>query len=652
MKRRSTSAYGAKALGMFLCGALLCTAAPIRPASAEEPGLQSDREGTKRYTLIVAHNQSVDAGVKPLRYADDDGARYYELFSQLSDETTLLTVLDADSQRVFPGLAKLTRAPSREELSGAVSKIARQIEEDREAGLHVEVVLVFTGHGHVDESGRGYLSLSDGKLTRDDLYDEVLAPLQSDYTHLIIDACQAYFMVQARGDDDDPVWRDDRSGRAHEAAISAYLEERGDAAAEETGQRDLSSMSRLGVILSTSGAAEVHEWSALRAGVFSHQLRSALLGGADVDRDGRITYLEIEAFLAAANAGVTNPRARISVFARAPAQDQQRALLELSDYRDATTLTLKGGSAPRRYELEDARGLRYADLNTSPDQPTSIMLLRSPVSDRDYYLKRDDSEQAVVAIEGGGERDASALEYAALESSARSSVTESFRAELFSTPYGPGFFAGFAASKERYEALREADRQSALAQRASLTMALARADQATPRWRARPGLSYGLSGSPSEVLYGEQSVQHNLALELDFRHRGGFAIGPFLSYGLSAPGLASERTSSAVMHRLALGAQLGYARPIGRALTLNPRLRLGQQALLIKDETLCDPTGRCSDPLGLRSEAQIVLDYKGFEHLEVGAYGGLSLDLFSRAGLERNEETLYWTPTLGFGLAF
>ncbi|MFU8806576.1 MAG: hypothetical protein ACNA8W_22390, partial [Bradymonadaceae bacterium] len=65
------------------------------------------------YALIVANNTSVDEGVDALRFADDDGARYHELFSSLAHETTLLTTLDAESQRIFPGLASQTLPPTR-----------------------------------------------------------------------------------------------------------------------------------------------------------------------------------------------------------------------------------------------------------------------------------------------------------------------------------------------------------------------------------------------------------------------------------------------------------------------------------------------------------------------------------------------------------
>ena len=55
-----------------------------------------------------------------------------------------------------------------------------------------------------------------------------------------------------------------------------------------------------GVVVATSSEAETHEWSRFDGGVFSHELRSGLLGSADLDGDGQVRYDEI----AAASTGV------------------------------------------------------------------------------------------------------------------------------------------------------------------------------------------------------------------------------------------------------------------------------------------------------------------------------------------------------------
>lgn len=97
---------------------------------------------TRSYALIVANNSSVDDGVEPLRYADDDGARFFELFDDITDGAVLLTTLDEDSQRVFPHLAEKTSAPTMENLRAQVASLAAKISRDRKAGVRSEVYLV------------------------------------------------------------------------------------------------------------------------------------------------------------------------------------------------------------------------------------------------------------------------------------------------------------------------------------------------------------------------------------------------------------------------------------------------------------------------------------------------------------------------------
>src|SRR5581483_9078706 len=129
------------------------------------------------------------------------------------------------------------------------------------------------GHGEGAPSGGRFVRIVDGPLTRGELLREVIAPSKAAFNHLIIDACNAYLMVARRGDDRAPAAAD---------AIRRYV-------ADE----DLARYPTTGVLLSTSRAAASHEWSAFGAGVFSHELRSALAGGADVNGDGRVEYSEV-----------------------------------------------------------------------------------------------------------------------------------------------------------------------------------------------------------------------------------------------------------------------------------------------------------------------------------------------------------------------
>jgi hypothetical protein len=156
--------------------------------------------------------------------------------------------------------------------------------EDKAAGRTPVLYFVFTGHGQRGPAGEGTVSLLDGAFTRTDLYKEVITPSTASFLHLIVDACDSYFFVNSRGL---PV------GPAQTAAVTRHL-----------ASRELDRYPQVGVVLSTSTAQESHEWSAISSGVFSHQVRSALAGAADVNSDGRVEYSELTAFIAAASQGV------------------------------------------------------------------------------------------------------------------------------------------------------------------------------------------------------------------------------------------------------------------------------------------------------------------------------------------------------------
>jgi hypothetical protein len=595
--------------GKMMMGALMTIAASV----ASEAYAETPAQPPRTYALIVAHNGSADEGVAPLRYADDDGARYHELFSAFADRVTLLTELDADSQPIFPHVTPHTRPPTRPQLARAVREFKAALAADRAAGRESEVYLIFTGHGNIDDKNQGYLSLSDGKLTRAELYRDVLGELDgATYRHVLIDACHAYFMVQSRGGG----WRDDRSGEAPRGEFAAYLAQR---KGRKGGEQVLPST--VGAILSTAGTAEVHEWSKFRAGVFSHELRSGLLGAADVDGDKQITYAELEAYLAAANEGVVNPKARLNVWLKAPSQNRRRPLIDLRRLRGATELELPTGRAGR-YHVEDARGLRYADLHTDGSGAARLWLLRAPVGGRPYYL-RTDAEQAEVSV-SESRVVSGALAFAELPAQARGSVEESFRTSLFKTPFGPGFYAGYMAGRER------ADEEVG----ASLMPA-----QAESSWSGRVWLGYA-PGAGARELGG---VQHSLDASLVMEHMGGLGVGPYVAYGFT-------RGDAASVHRVSLGVEGWWSGLMGEGWWAGPRLRLGHQTMLWSGEVAS------ADPFGLRAEGALVGGWELGGGWNLAAQAGAGLDVVNGVVQEgatvRNEQRLNITPFIGLGVRF
>ncbi|HVE87568.1 MAG TPA: caspase family protein [Myxococcales bacterium] len=394
---------------------MLALAAFAPAAAAEEPGAAF-------YALVVANNSSVDGSRAPLQYADDDGAGFFELLEPQVNEALLLAVLDAETQRRHPGLAARTRPPTRKELLAAVDHLGRRMAADRDAGRKPVLYFVYAGHGQKNAAGEGAITLLDGLFGRTDLFDQVISRLPASFIHLIVDACDSYSFVHARGALS--------TGPSYASAITAQL-----------GRRELDRFPQLGVVLSTSREQESHEWSAIRSGVFSHQVRSALSGAADVNGDGRVEYSELAAFVASANQGVEEARGRVDLLARPPALDRAVALADIRRPARQGYLLLSPGLSGRLW-VEDEHGSRVAELNKQKDRPAVIAL---PVGRR-YYVRGDGREAPFEVQRPGVVVDAGALAWGTLPLAARGPVEDAFRAKLFSVPFGPEFYRGYVAS--------------------------------------------------------------------------------------------------------------------------------------------------------------------------------------------------------------
>ena len=195
-----------------------------------------------------ATNSSVDESLAPLRFADDDAARYFELLEPGAAQAHLLTTFDSETQSQFPELVDRALPPTRENLQNSLQELAERIDDSHRAGNDTVLYVVFSGHGGIGDNGEGFLSLLDGPWTQDDMVEFVIAPELADFTHLVIDACNAFYMVQDRGWQDDAMISDEVSD-----AVDEYL----------MGVDVLDRYPTVGVMLSTAGAAEVFEWGPL-----------------------------------------------------------------------------------------------------------------------------------------------------------------------------------------------------------------------------------------------------------------------------------------------------------------------------------------------------------------------------------------------------
>ncbi|MBX7100986.1 MAG: caspase family protein [Myxococcaceae bacterium] len=376
----------------------------------------------KSYALVVGNNQSLDPKVADLRFADDDAARYYELFSARTTDARLLTVLDQASQKLYPGLASKARPPTKVELLRAFEALNAAAEADRAQGTDSTLYFVFSGHGRRTAAGDGTIQLVDGELTRDEFFEQIVGRSKATWLHVIVDACDSYFFVNARG------VQLPASAPATEA-VAAHLAD-----------HSLERHPNVGAIVSTTSEQESHEWQAIGSGVFSHQVRSALSGAADVNADGRVEYSELAAFVAAANAQVTDPRQRVNVSVHPAALDRTVPLVDVTLPSTSAHLLLPR-SLSGHYWLEDELGVRVVEFNKEAGTP---LLIAFPGT-RTTWL-RTEAQEARLSPRPGEFVDASTLTFSSLARAAKGATDAIFRQRLFAEAYGPRFYQGFVSS--------------------------------------------------------------------------------------------------------------------------------------------------------------------------------------------------------------
>ncbi len=389
------------------------TCSPSMAAPASPPETTRDKDSPALFALVLGVNRSVDAELKPLKYADDDGARYVELFRMLGARTLLLSRVDENTRRVHPQAAAEAQPPRAAALAEAVKVLAAEVKQAKARKVSTLLYLAFAGHGGVKD-GQGYISLEDRRLGGREIARQILAPIAAEESHLIVDACNSYLLAFGRGPG------------GERRPISGFSQLAGVLMEDD-----------VGMLLSTSSAQESHEWEALQAGVFSHAVRSALLGAADADLDGRVSYRETAAFVQRASAAIPNERFRSRVFARPP-----RYSHVLVDLRRRADRRLQVGPALHgRYLLEDGRGVRVADFHSAEGQP--VGLLRPPAGA--LYLRQlsrqgEDREFALPGSEGPVSL--ASLAPASPRSAARGAAHQAFSL-LFEQPFDATVVEGY-----------------------------------------------------------------------------------------------------------------------------------------------------------------------------------------------------------------
>lgn len=358
----------------------------------------------KTHVVVVGVNQST-GDEAPLQFADDDALRYTALLAPWADQIHLHTVLDAATARAETSTLR-PKPPTRRALLSSLKSLAAAANDPSNT-----LYFVFVGHGHVDANGGGALSLADGRFARADLYRHVFEQKAYDRVHTIIDACNAFFMVAGRG--------------GNEAARSFH---------ERLLKGSLHRFPHVGVLLATAGAQSAYEWARVRGGVFSHALRSALAGAADVDGDGRVQYGEAHAFVLAALSQIADPAFQQGIYIAPPRSAPDAPIL-------TPAAPAPDGRRPHPVLVEQAGHLRLwtegGDLLEAHRAPPYRLWLPHPpaeatVSGASYAPRATEGGFRLVAAKVAGRR-------------ARGPTDAALARGYFRQRFDPSFFNAFAS---------------------------------------------------------------------------------------------------------------------------------------------------------------------------------------------------------------
>jgi hypothetical protein len=388
-----------------------------RPASA----------ATALFSLAIGYNgvpaDGRVSGVGELHFADDDALSVHELARTLARRSVVLTLPDRATQSRYQS-SREARPPSVAELRRVLAEVGADIRAAVRAGDDVSVWLYYSGHGWLDDQGRANLTLADGALSQEMLYDEVLPALRAHAVHLMVDACHAEALIRQR----------DIAAQTVEVSASEV--------ASASLRRRLHDLPDVGAIMASASNTQAHEWDDYQTGVFTHELLSGLRGGADVNGDGRVEYSEIAAFLAAANRQITDPRARLTTLVVPPKLYPRVAIV---DNRTAHAIAHLQGRAHHlgRFQIDDERGNRLLDLRAESGFAVDLVV---PAGEP-ILLSNENGEANLVA---SADRPTN-LEEIVPDSRrvrVRGAVAESMRRGLFGAEFGPSYYRGFVDSSE------------------------------------------------------------------------------------------------------------------------------------------------------------------------------------------------------------
>ncbi len=378
---------------------------------------------TAVYAVHVGFNQSPDkTSLSDLQYADDDAVGFYAFTRTFARDSRLVTIMDTDSQKLHPDLANECIPPDPENLRQLLAKLAQDMRNAKKKGKNVVLYFSYSGHGLAASSGarltmlNGYL---DGRW-----FEKHIMNLPADAIHLFIDACHAQGLVDWRG-----AIRREQATRIRRLSSKEYRGLFADFI--------LRRHPHVGALVATSADQATLEWTHLRAGVFTHELLSALRGAADVNHDGRIEYSEAAAFISAANHSVLDRKMVPNVVSFPPLLNHNTPILDFDWMRVSARLKIRAWPWAR-FSIQTEKGIRLLDAHPELGSRMEILL---PAKER-MWIKSGEREALMEPLD-----DVIWFEELGFQSAdttkSRGRVASILHKHLFATRFGPSYYRGW-----------------------------------------------------------------------------------------------------------------------------------------------------------------------------------------------------------------
>ncbi len=331
--------YVTAILGMILCSAEVAKSAPA-----------SDEAGLRRIALVIGANDGGQDRVK-LRYATSDAQSVANVIRDLGG----VSAADVD----------ILLDPESSEIDATFAALARKLARIREGKARIELLVYYSGHS--DEEG---LLLSGSRYPYRKLRQQIRS-LPADVHIAILDSCASGAFTRTKGGVRRPAFLVDTANQVRGHAF-----------------------------LSSSSADEsAQESDHIGASFFTHYLLSGLRGGADSNRDGRVTLSEAYRFaydetLASTETTRYGPQH--------PAYDMHLAGvgdLVMTDLRATNASLVLAADLAGRVFIRDRNGQLVVEMRKSAGAPVMLGL---GADEYQVTLEQGDMRlRAAVALQSG-----------------------------------------------------------------------------------------------------------------------------------------------------------------------------------------------------------------------------------------------------------